>query len=77
MLKCKELSDNGRRKEVVEIVKQQNKIKFIVDDTEYKTITEVINKYDIVPKLFSKKLINDKYEIRLNKLEHEKDIEKF
>lgn len=59
----------------VEVISHQNKIKFFVDDIEYKTITEVINKYNIVPKLFSKNLINDKYEIKLNKLEHEKDIE--
>lgn len=61
----------------VEVISYQNKIKFFVDDIEYKTITEVINKYDIVPKLFSKNLINDKYEIKLNKLEHEKDIERY
>ena len=60
----------------VEVISQQNKIKFFVDDIEFKTITEVINKYNIVPKLFSKNLINDKYEIKLNKLEHKKDIKK-
>ena len=61
----------------VEVISHQNKIKFFVDDIEYKTITEVINKYNIVPKLFSNNLINDKYEIKLNKLEHEKDIERY
>lgn len=60
----------------VQIINQQNKIKFIVDNAEYKTITKVIDKYNVVPKLFSKNLINDKYELKLNKLEHEKDIEK-
>ena len=61
----------------VEVISHQNKIKFFVDDIEYKTITEVVNKYNIVPKLFSKNLINEKYEIKLNKLEHEKDIERY
>ena len=60
----------------VQIINQQNQVKFIVDDTEYKTIIEVINRYNIVPKLFSKNLINEKYELKLNKLEHEKNIEK-
>lgn len=38
----------------VEVISHQNKIKFFVDDIEYKTITEVINKYNIVLNYFLK-----------------------
>ncbi len=60
----------------IEVINRRNKVKFIADGTEYKTIAEVINRYNIVPKLFFKNLINDKYEVKLSKLEHERDVEK-
>lgn len=60
----------------VEVVNEKNIIKYSVDDTKYDTITEVIDSYNIVPKLFSRNLIDNKYEDELNKLEHKKDIEK-
>lgn len=60
----------------VEIFTEKGKDKIFVDNIEYKTIIEVINKYNIVPKLFSKNLISNKYENELNKLEHKRDIKK-
>src|SRR5574344_1794518 len=58
------------------INKNEGNFEYIIDKKSFFSLGDVIDYYNVVPKLFEKNLIDNNYETRLNQLEHLKDIEK-
>jgi len=58
------------------INKNEGNFEYVIDKKSFFSLGDVIDYYNVVPKLFEKNLIDNNYEKRLNQLEHLKDIEK-